>query len=824
MRRLRKKKGSSLIMVVFITAIIFTTATSMIALVTTDYKHRINDSKRLQNLYQAESGLDIVNNVIIKNSDAAIVYANAKVREYIKLETNNKVLVTDSDQAIYNKTNEKFKENFIQFLGKDQVAYANAKLDKTTFTNPKTEDMLIYGILNCKYVKLDTALIEPINEEGQRRMKTSDSTSVYVYPYTWETIDRTIAANQEAKIEILSYTYDETNFKITVKVKSTFNTKSAVDGSINKKIITTKFIVNAPNYAQAVNTSSTPVETYEYPIQKAIITDKNLNVNSGTTTVNGDVLVQGDYTGGATDTSVVYNKYLSGIFIKKDATFNVNKAVGITDSGNVFTAGTYNLQNNSESTIQNSLYALNVYVGPRVKSILGISKDNMLDVKNEVLTNNDLTLNATDSTIKIKDFYGMNDLTTSNKYNVTTDSAKAAKESSSIIINSSNNNPSIDIEKAYVMGVAYVNTDRTYGTGESVAVGDNYLAYTDKLPGETGEYLFEYYDPLYMVARTMKNGVMSDMSTEDKAAYFANYYNKKDPSNTYSNINTGGVKIEKLYAVGTSPIKDATTQKYRTTGGITIEDAKSIISPKKEAFVKQVFCMGSLSDGQGINDKNELLFDQTTKNYIWDKLYQYNQVVKTVENQIDWRVPEYIPSTNEVSLGFAENKGKFIYNTDPDTEIVIDSDFIYVKRTGVSDVIINAKLNTAEPDCQNAVIITKGKITIKKGTKFKGSIVACGDIDINSTDAEPVSIVYDKQTVLDITAKYNSKIYYVLNNGAANQETIRVFKGTPLNTNSTVITASKSVGAASTSDSNYFDAQYDADAYLKKGLWTIEKK
>ena len=42
----RKKKGSSLVMVVIITAMIFTFATSMIAMVTGDYKARLNESRR----------------------------------------------------------------------------------------------------------------------------------------------------------------------------------------------------------------------------------------------------------------------------------------------------------------------------------------------------------------------------------------------------------------------------------------------------------------------------------------------------------------------------------------------------------------------------------------------------------------------------------------------------------------------------------------------------------------------------------------------------------------------------------------------------------
>ena len=48
----KRKKGSSLVMVVFVTAIIFTVGTVMLALVQTDYKSRLQRSESIKNLYK----------------------------------------------------------------------------------------------------------------------------------------------------------------------------------------------------------------------------------------------------------------------------------------------------------------------------------------------------------------------------------------------------------------------------------------------------------------------------------------------------------------------------------------------------------------------------------------------------------------------------------------------------------------------------------------------------------------------------------------------------------------------------------------------------
>ena len=77
----KKKRGSTLVIVVISMAIIFLVGTTILSFTSSTYKMKVNESKRMQNLYEADSGLDVVENIIIKASQEAIKYADTKVKE-----------------------------------------------------------------------------------------------------------------------------------------------------------------------------------------------------------------------------------------------------------------------------------------------------------------------------------------------------------------------------------------------------------------------------------------------------------------------------------------------------------------------------------------------------------------------------------------------------------------------------------------------------------------------------------------------------------------------------------------------------------------------
>ena len=113
MKRGLKKKGSSLVAVLVICSIILVVASTMIGVATSNVRMRMNESKKLQNLYKADSGLEIVNSIILKDSEAAIVYAQEKTQSYT--ETNRYIANAD-DEEVYNNLNKEFKAQFIKAL------------------------------------------------------------------------------------------------------------------------------------------------------------------------------------------------------------------------------------------------------------------------------------------------------------------------------------------------------------------------------------------------------------------------------------------------------------------------------------------------------------------------------------------------------------------------------------------------------------------------------------------------------------------------------------------------------------------------------------
>ena len=78
MKRGLKKKGSSLVAVLVICSIILVVASTMIGVATSNVRMRMNESKKLQNLYKADSGLEVVNIKRFRGGNCICTTRNAK--------------------------------------------------------------------------------------------------------------------------------------------------------------------------------------------------------------------------------------------------------------------------------------------------------------------------------------------------------------------------------------------------------------------------------------------------------------------------------------------------------------------------------------------------------------------------------------------------------------------------------------------------------------------------------------------------------------------------------------------------------------------------
>ncbi|WP_250455101.1 hypothetical protein [Clostridium tertium] len=651
MKARKKKKGSTFVIVVVVMAIIFTTGTTILAVTANDYKMRINQSKKLQNLYEADSGLDVVENIIIKTSQEAIKYADKEVKK--------KFTELDDKDRSKDKINEIFKDKFYEFL----------TVRNKEILNEKEVEILEYLILEKKYIK---AILESGKLEYDSAISNIENRFIIEIPEG-------------------GYVKNINNGKvsnITIEVKSNFE---STEGQLkNKKTVSTKYSITAPDY----NSEITSINIYPVFDGKAITADGNMNVeslgNKSIVNISGDIWVQGNNNLGNSP-EYTFDKYIGGIKLD-NTSFDIN--------GNIYTANTFHLNNLvNESSVNGDIYAKNIYIGKSINS--NVSKLNNISFEKNVVVNNDLALNATNSSIVIKNnFYGINEKTTE------VSTANKALSSSSIIVNDTSNTSTITVNKdSYIMGVAYLNaTDESgnkYQTGESVAVKGNYLAYTDVddvLNGATNVTL-KYYSPLQLLES--KNGQSNAIM---KADYFAEYYSKNN--NSY-NFNDGGVSLKKsVKSVGAS-VKD--NQGNIQKSNINDSDI-SIVNEQRNEFARNVFAMG---------DTTGLGYD----------LYDGQEVKRQVSNQVNFNEIRRVQGSS-----FDTTEGMVILKGNENENIEIE----------------NGKIKGTDIELSKGLIIANGDITIDGNFNFTGNIITTGNIILKGEGEK--NITYDPQVVRSILA------------------------------------------------------------------------
>ncbi|MDU2155166.1 hypothetical protein [Clostridium sp.] len=647
----KKKKGSTFVIVVVVMAIIFTTGTTILAVTANDYKMRINQSKKLQNLYEADSGLDVVENIIIKTSQEAIKYADKEVKK--------KFTELDDKDRSKDKINEIFKDKFYEFL----------TVRNKEILNEKEVEILEYLILEKKYIK---SILESGKLEYDSAISNIENRFIIEIPEG-------------------GYVKNINNGKvsnITIEVKSNFE---STEGQLkNKKTVSTKYSITAPDY----NSEITSINIYPVFDGKAITADGNMNIeslgNKSIVNISGDIWVQGNNNLGNSP-EYTFDKYIGGIKLD-NTSFDIN--------GNIYTANTFHLNNLvNESSVNGDIYAKNIYIGKSINS--NVSKLNNISFEKNVVVNNDLALNATNSSIVIKNnFYGINEKTTE------VSTANKALSSSSIIVNDTSNTSTITVNKdSYIMGVAYLNaTDESgnkYQTGESVAVKGNYLAYTDVddvLNGATNVTL-KYYSPLQLLES--KNGQSNAIM---KADYFAEYYSKNN--NSY-NFNDGGVSLKKsVKSVGAS-VKD--NQGNIQKSNINDSDI-SIVNEQRNEFARNVFAMG---------DTTGLGYD----------LYDGQEVKRQVSNQVNFNEIRRVQGSS-----FDTTEGMVILKGNENENIEIE----------------NGKIKGTDIELSKGLIIANGDITIDGNFNFTGNIITTGNIILKGEGEK--NITYDPQVVRSILA------------------------------------------------------------------------
>lgn len=782
----RKREGASLIYVIITFMFVSMVSVSMLSMVSANYRGRVVENKRIENLYGADSGIDVAYNIIGKTFDAASMYGyycrkelfdNKKgiyATEYKNIQDDiiacqNKIIDENKNdnpnQATINNAKaqiQKDNEKLELILNEEfKIAFANFIQEKSSDTN--SEEMLKYCLKNGKYVNSVIGI-------GIDKFKTVSINYPNSKPdLSGSEVVLSKSSSNKDDVEINKYSFD-------ISVISNFESNTNVTIGTNKRTIQANYTLTVPNYDDVFFGKGSTIHNKYLALEgRSLTIGAKMNVeNVGALNVDGNIFVQGNDTDSLLPTnSKVYDKYYGGVTLNKS---NVNF------KKDVITRNTFNIQDSTNVDIEGNLYAGNLYAGKIDKKLVvndpvGESTLNVINpASGEVILNNDLALKANNTKIKINDFYGINDKTVKDNSVIATE-----KNSSSIIVNG-NENSEVEIKKsAYIMGVAYIDTkgkvinketgeksEDGYKTGESVAIKGNYRAYSVPDINESDDK-FSYYEPLNLLDK-------DDSATEvdDKSTHFFKYW-----QNRLSEINTGGINLpEDTWYTGTIVYKDSSGNakvKNDNTHKITLEmESNGIIFNKRKEFAKQAYRLGQEAT-----------------------IYDYNN---TSEISVD-SLMNFTSISDYHELGDNE---KSIFNPNIDITIILqDKDGTNTKYEDSNGHEIeqqNLKIIKAhESNSINAVIATKGDVIIDGNFTFNGAIVCNGNLDIKNN--KNVSINYSREIVDRI--QYN------------NEELFKnVFGGNIIyNDNSNSSNESK----------QDITTNYDLKKFLKTEFWKINK-
>lgn len=724
-----KRKGSTLITVVALSAILFTTATAILSLTYYALKLKNVQSRKLENLYGAESGIDASKKILELSAQSAVKVANLEVINKTN-EINNQIqqvksLVTESrnSREIINEiVSSRSTENGINY----KVFLKDENGDNTEVNTLYYIEASIVRDSNNELKEISNISLESVRDK-QRSVFTKKYKEIlnsnlplcfenYSYKYISLDSNNTITRlsfsdfPNDSKVS-LEYTPFESNDYAQLKFKSVFTTPDKIERSIEAN-----YKLSVPDLT--VNTSiNNPL------LSKAIAVDGNMYINSNFD-VNGDMFVRGIEADDSV-TEDVYSKYEGGIYvnISKEEVTNSSEldksTIRVNFNGNVSTPSTLNIKQESQVNVNSgNLYVNNLNLG-RLNSTDTKISNNILNIERDLVVDNDFTYNANETKVTINNLYAINERS----------NTVAKKSSSSIIINSpietDKSEPIITIKKdAYIRGTAYVNakneSDKKYQTGESTAVKGNYLAYTFPIiDEEKNEYGFGYYSPLQLVDTKNNNS----MTLQDKANYFLQSTDENGLKSSGS-IKLDG-ELSNFYISGA----------YINNGNVQFptgdtEEKKDTLIKKRKEYANKVYEMDSFNEYTPAKSNNKL-----------EQIYNDFNVNKSVINLIDIGSAEKEIYTDKNNIIVA------VYKDDGNHTPLILTD-----ETG-SGVNINKK---------KGIIITDRDIKFDNRTiEFTGTIISTKSI---STTGSKITINYDEALVKNFVDQYN--LFSIFNSGS----------------------------------------------------------
>lgn len=586
----RKKQGAGLITVIIAFMFVFTVATAMLSMVASNYKARVVESKRIENLYASDSGLDVAYNIIAKTFDAATKYANLEVQKMQSLTETS----TDDGTSIYNTDYIEVQKE-IKSL-KDSINDLQEEINTLSGWNknhpdqPRSKSELERQIAQKKALIKDDENIKEIlcNEEFKRAFKNfiengvsgsdleedatapnlqqsiggfgqprgpgyvsdvkfKSSTNYNDINFTKEKVEFGIQNNKSPELtadigEVKKVSNDDPPLEISddhsASVKNLRIVRTGQE-AYNNLTVTSVFYSEKKeekeiNQRQLKATYKIIVPNYkDIYFQNANEGLNDLATKDRAITIYGDMKVNN-----INNLTVKGQVFVQGsndqslsdrVYGKYFGGITVTNSNDVKFEKNVITRGTFNLQTPTRATDSNKR-TTEIYESLYAKNIY-VGNINSTEIPNQKsqLTINDAIINN-DLTLNANNA----GITINNLYGINDiDLSKKAESSSSIIVNcDSNSNSTIDLEDSvYLMGTAHIaatnEKGEDYQTAESGAVKGNYIAYA--VPVEESDK-FAYYDPLQLLEPP--STCTTQQALDFKINHFTNYWEKpgRNPS------------------------------------------------------------------------------------------------------------------------------------------------------------------------------------------------------------------------------------------------------------------------------------------------------
>lgn len=800
----RKKQGASLIIVVIIFMFVFSVSTAMLSMVASNYKARAAESKRIENLYASDSGLDVAYTIIGKTFDAASKYANFKVKKMQSLTYES----IDDGTSIYNQDYIDIQKD-IKELEDDIETLNNWNEDhKDTPAEQRAESDIERDIAKKKaLMKEDENVKETLcNEEFKRAFKnfiieykSKDEDAKYDEEEddNHDRLGRSEDAPNELKDLIKDHKYVSTITGIDSYTKETIdfainnknNEPPQLEAEVNESLVEHSYksigISESDGHHKSVSFTVYGKQFYDISVTSTFYTEK-VKKNEEEKEVNQRQL-KATYKMLVPDYKDIYfinssgdlNQYLAtkdrALTIMGD--MNVNNVDGLTVDGEIFVQGSPNDDKITDDRVYGKYFG-----GISLKN-----SDNILFTEN-VITRGTFNIEntTTSASAKIatldKNLYARNvyvgkieddgnglasgvsvlNVGNKNEYNSNKD-----KDKWQVIVNNdlalNANNVTINMKDFYGIGeenvaqkaqssssiivngnnnsqIDIANSAYLMGTAHIATLGDYQTAESGAVKGN----YIAYSVPLHEADRFGYYNPLQLLEADqnDKEKHFTEYWSKEG-----NNANSGGIHW---------PIEEddnITTNNNIFSAGVLIYETSEDVDISGERQKKRVVIPShynaDLFEDDGKVGKKRIQFAQYAYKFgQYADMNDYNKPrVTNFTSLID---TSQIPSTYRLSD--QEGKGEYaIFNGYDSKEIKITTGSENMIDTSDDKVIkIQVGKDADNKYVLNAVIATAGKVSIESGIIINGCIIAKGDLDINGDN---VTIKYDSGVIERVQAQ-----------------------------------------------------------------------